>query len=209
MQWFPDSFDQFLRCLVILVISFIVMVIAGIGCTFDTGSSCAAYTDAKDNFIEVGQRLLGPFLILVAGFLLISCRRFVIGLVKAIVSIPIFILKSIVAVLLFSLRAIVTLPAWLHYFFVPHPGESAIKAARKYRIPGKIDTEAVASAMKRDIGADLDPFAARQPVYKSENQRKRAEASQKLAEADRKLFEELEARERARRKMEKVKRGEE
>ncbi len=96
--------------------------------------------------------------------------------------------------------------AWLHYFFVPHPATKAIKAGRRYRIPDKIDPRGYATAMKCDT--DLDPQNL-PPAFKSENQRRRAEELQKLAEADRKLLEELEARERARRKMTRAKRGEE
>lgn len=97
--------------------------------------------------------------------------------------------------------------AYLHYFFVPHPGDAAMRASRVYRIRGKIDTKDLAAAAKRDVASATDPRNL-PPIYRSENQRKKAEALQKLAEADRKLFDEIEARERARRRMEKAKRGE-
>lgn len=97
--------------------------------------------------------------------------------------------------------------AYLHYFFVPHPGDAAMRASRVYRVPGKIDTKDLAAATERDAASATDPRNL-PPTYQTENQRKKAEALQKLVEADRKLFDEIEARERARRRMEKTKRGE-
>ncbi len=193
-----DPIGTFFGGLLRLFIALFMAIFSGIGCLFEIGSACTRLEESGVLFLYAAPRTFVPIGVMFGALYVFRILRYgamnISALPRAVVSIPGLVGKAV---------------AWLHYFFVPHPGESAIKAARKYRIPGKIDTKAVASAMKRDLEADLDPHAARQPAYKSENQRKRAEEAQKLAEADRKLFEELEARERARRRMERAKRGEE
>lgn len=104
-------------------------------------------------------------------------------------------------------RSVMGVIAWLHYFFVPHPAEAPVNAGRRRGANGKIDLEAVAEATNCGDFNGLDPRDMPQ-AYQSENQRKKAEALHKKAEADSALFDELEARERARRRMEKAKRGE-
>jgi hypothetical protein len=173
-----------------------MIVIAGIGCAFDTGSSCAAYTDAKGVFSDAGQRLLGPFLIFIAGFLLISCRRFVIGFVKAIVSIPFFILRALAATFLFILRALVKLPAWLHYVFVPHPAARVLDQPHGSVRPRPIDCPELANALNEK---DKPPFWFWWvPSFVSRNMNKKAKAYEERLRAEADMLEAAVERERAR-----------
>lgn len=113
-----------------------------------------------------------------------------------------------IAALGFFLTRPLKILAWLHYFFVPHPAQKAMRKGRSSGVPGKVDTAELARAMLQEHERDLDPRTM-PSAYKSKNQRKRVEELRKKARADREFFEEVEARERARRRMERAKRGEE
>ena len=198
----PDWLGILLGGIIGFTTGIIGSLLTGIGCLFGSESGCA-------NFPQYFKAVtfFGPyFLLIVALFFLPTLLRILTRMVSWLLR---GLSTGLLQIVMWPLRMIARLPriiAWLHYFFVPHPGASAVNAARTYRIPGKIDTTAVARAMERDVASDVDPRNL-PPAYKSENQRKRAEELQKRMEADRKLFEEIEERERARRRMEKVKRG--
>lgn len=199
MQWLPDSFSHFVSCIVGLVIAFIVMLISGLGCMFDTGSSCKFFAQATNIISQAGPPVLGPILILIAIYLLIRHGSPIFGGIGWLV---VGLLKAVIAVPLLVLRAVARLPAWLHYFFVPHPAEGPIREGRHQNTPQKIDVEAVARSMEREVSWQSLP-----PAYQSENQRRKAEKLRQRVEEDAKLFKSLEERERARRRMEQAKHG--
>lgn len=200
MRWFPDSLGDFLSCLVALVVAFVVMVFSGIGCLFDTGSSCEFFATATHGILhEVGPPVLGPTFILIVGYLLIRHGFAIFGFLGRLVS---GLFKAVIAVPLFILRALARVPAWLHYFFVPHPAEGPIREGRRQNTSQKIDLKTVARSMEGKASWEKIP-----PAYQSENQRRKAEKLRERLEEDERLFKSLEERERARRRVAQAKRG--
>jgi hypothetical protein len=83
-------------------------------------------------------------------------------------------------------------PIVLHYHFVKHPAESAVKEALKHRRP--LDGERLADLFSFDLMKVVKPPAA----FKSRNQARRAEALRDKLKADQELAEEAIRREQAR-----------
>lgn len=99
---------------------------------------------------------------------------------------------------------IVQFLGWLHYVFVPHPAEKPILEARGSGStpPAPINQKELDERMEREVDERSLP-----PVYKTESQRRRAEAMRRLLDEEAKIFDSAEERERARRRMEQAKRG--
>lgn len=177
MDWLWSIIGFILGSVIGLLTGIVGSLIAGIGCLFGNESGCANFP----TYFSVVTLLVPAYAgVAILAFVALHPRS--------------------------SLRALQGVVAWLHYFFVPHPAESAVDAGRRYRVPQKIDPKAVVDAMKQDASFNRGPQHV-PPAYQSENKRRRAEELRKAAEADRKLLEELAEREWARRRLEKAKRG--
>lgn len=98
-----------------------------------------------------------------------------------------FVLPSILFV---TLRLLVRLPVltyhYLHYLSVPHPAETAYRAGTANDLPMEELASVVADAMYTYDHGDFDALP---PVWKSRNQKKRADAFKDLVNAEGPLME--------------------
>lgn len=178
MDWVWWAFDELIGTLLGTIIATFASLLTGLSCLVGSEAGCRNFPGYFDGLTTVAPKFIG---LAAVCFVLLRPRA--------------------------SIRAVQGAIAWLHYFFVPHPAESAINAGRRFRTPQKIDPKAVVDAMRQDASFDRGAQHL-PPAYQSESKRKRAEKLREAAEADRKLLEKLTEREWARRIWEKAKRGE-
>ncbi len=198
LEWVWDQIAGFFEALIMLPFIIILILVSGFFCTIFGGFACADLDAYLDQLVDILSSIFVTSIAILLFFVLIFNRKVVLRLIRAVV------LFVPVTIPLFLYRTGVRFIAWLHYFFVPHPAERELRHTNRRVAPVRVDTRAVARAMEEDVRIDPDQL---KPAYKSENQRRRAEALARRVEADRKLMEEIEARELARRRVEKAKKG--
>lgn len=204
MKWFPDSFSYFISCVVGLVVSFVAMVISGIGCVFGNESGCNFFTQATEIFSQAAPPVFVPIFLLIAGFLLIrhgsaifgGFGRLVFGLLKALVAVPLFLLRALVAIPLSILRAIARLPAWLHYVFVPHPAARVLNQAHGAVTPRPIDAQQLADVVRDEPKPPFWFWLV--PSFVTRNMAKKAKAHEERLRAETEMMKAAVERERAR-----------
>lgn len=193
MKWFPDSFSYFISCVVGLVVSFVAMVISGIGCVFGNESGCKFLTQATEIFSQAAPPVFVPIFLLIAGFQLIrhgsaifgGLARLVVGLLKAVIAVPLLIL-----------RAIARLPAWLHYIFVPHPAARVLNQAHGAVTPRPIDAQQLADVVRDEAKPPFWFWLV--PSFVTRNMAKKAKAHEERLRAETEMMKAAVERERAR-----------
>lgn len=193
LKWFPDSFSYFISCVVGLVVSFVAMVVSGIGCMFGNESGCNFFRQATEIFSQAAPPVFVPIFLLIAGFQLIrhgsaifgGLGRLVVGLLKAVIAVPLLIL-----------RAIARLPAWLHYVFVPHPAARVLNQAHGAVTPRPIDAQQLADVVRDEAKPPFWFWLV--PSFVTRNMAKKAKAHEERLRAETEMMKAAVERERAR-----------
>jgi hypothetical protein len=190
-----------LEWIFLIIKSFFLVPIMLIAALFN-GVLCKIGVEAACSELEYNVEVLRSSA-LVAG-VTIAVLVVLIPLLNLLIRKPDRIVSAIERFLTRLPHQIVQFLGWLHYVFVPHPAEKPILEARGSGStpPAPIDEKELDERMVREVDERSLP-----PVYKTESQRRRAEAMRRLLDEEAKIFDSAEERERARRRMEHAKRG--